>query len=59
MIIDMQDIGCGTVVAGALAGKAALARMLEVVPAQPNTPQPIFLTSGKSKWVRPAFSARA
>lgn len=47
MRIDMDSIGGGPILAGALQGKAALARLLEAVPNEPEEPQPAFLDFGR------------
>lgn len=43
MKIDMKDVGQGQVLAGAANGQTALRRLLEMVPVEPETPQPLFL----------------
>jgi hypothetical protein len=43
MIIDMREVGKGRVLAGALKGKTALGRLLQMVGAEPAAPKPLFL----------------
>jgi hypothetical protein len=41
--IDMKEAGNGTILAGALNGRAALARLLALAAADPDAPEPVFL----------------
>jgi hypothetical protein len=43
MRIDMSVVGGGTVLAGALNGKAALSRLMAETTVEPLAPEPIFL----------------
>lgn len=46
MQISMKEVGQGNILAGAINGKAALGRLLEIVTVEPGTPQPLFLDFG-------------
>ncbi len=43
MKISMQKIGNGSVLAGALNGRSALGRLLEMVAIEPAAPEPVYL----------------
>ena len=43
MEISMRTVGNGSVLAGAVNGKAALRRLLEMASAEPEKPEPLFL----------------
>jgi hypothetical protein len=47
MRIDMHDVGKGDVLAGALNGRAALTRLLDLAASEPAAPEPAFLDFAK------------
>lgn len=43
MKIDMREVGKASVLAGALNGKTAFSRLIDITAAEPSNPEPVFL----------------
>lgn len=55
MYIDLRTLGGGTVLAGALHGRAILNELLSTVASEPAVPEPVFLDFGKVEVATASF----